>query len=498
MSSGYKLPLFVSSAHYGLEDLRAELAAFLESLGVACFVSSERAFPDYPDLAAYVSCLKVIERCMIVVGVIDRRYGDKFDDWGPYSEYKGLSPTHAELRHAIKLGKRLVIYVRDDVASYYDIYRANPDSFASLQLPPNLKVEALELYKELKLTKPTPWIEVFHDVRDIKRSLQQRLLNDLYEAMLQREATTTATVEALTEAFLKSDASLREAVMEAADPQIKEQLKSFDEQLAQLDEKRRGLAALQGQTEVERQKVQQHRAALEAEKARLAQSLRLSVANALAAALSSGVTASALQRVAGPEQLPLITDQELARGGIHFSGFSQGVPVIERVTFARLPKRTKENVWRGYEACLQVFGRGFAPGCKIEVRWKGTEHTLGSWTPNVYSGHYLELSTADSDESPIGDLANEYRVANPLRASEWVPFSYEHDFKAELRKAERMLAEGEAAMAEKRFSDATEPLRSAHVRLHGLVGQQDERWKRAHHLWEESLYEQGVWKRAPA
>jgi hypothetical protein len=144
-----------------------------------------------------------------------------------------------------------------------------------------------------------------------------------------------------------------------------------------------------------------------------------------------------------------------------------------------------------------VFGANFAPGCKIQVRRKGSseEPTFG-WVPNIFSGHYLELSTHSSDEAPIGDLASEYRVVNPIgRSSDWVAFTYAFDRDAELKKALGLFMEGEAAFKAADYKAAIEPLRSAYVRLAGLVGAADERWQRAHALWQESLYESGTWTR---
>lgn len=494
--SGYQLPVFVSSAHYGLEDLRGELTNHLSELGVAPFVSSEAGFPDYPGMPPYAGCLRVLDRCLFVIGIIDRRYGSGFQDWGPYPEYSGLSPTHAELRHALKTGKRLVVFVRDSVYAYYDLYRDNPTPFASLKLPPGLDHETMELIAELKHASPAPWIETFKDVREVKRSVHLRLINDLYELMLQREAVSSATVEAISQAFLKSDASLRKAVLESTDQRIQAEIADLDGRLATLNSKRAEIEAARDQTEKQKVELAQEISLIRGEKLRLSQLVVGAVARVIAGAMGAGINPAALGRTASATTLPLITDQELALGGIHFSGFSQAKPVVERVTWARLPKSSAEGIWRGYTGTLQVFGTNFAPGCIIQVRKKlsNDEPTFG-WTPNVYSGHYLELSTSDSDETPIGDLACEYRIKNPLYASDWKPFSYDFDVNEEMGKALDLLAQGESAMSEGRFEDATEPLRSAWVRLEGLVGPGDERYGKAHNLWEESLYSSGRWKR---
>jgi len=215
MTTFRSVPVFISSAHHGLGDLRGELSSYLEAIGVQPLVSSERGFPDGPDLPPYAQCLRVLERTLIVVGILDRRYGAAFEEWGPYPEYRGLSPTHAELRHALRLKKRVMIYVRADVQAYYDLYRKNPEEFKALKLPAGLDISTLELFQELKQHKPAPWIESFNDVRDVKDSIQKRLLYDLYEALVQREAVIRAGAENLIQRILAMDPGLRGRLLAA-------------------------------------------------------------------------------------------------------------------------------------------------------------------------------------------------------------------------------------------------------------------------------------------
>ena len=480
MPSSHPLTLFLSSTHYGLEDLRGEISDFLESLGVSCLLSSEGGFPSYPGMPPYASCLKALERCLMVVGVVDRRYGKPFDDWGPYPEYVGLSPTHAELRHARKLNKRLLVFVRRDVNSSYEMYRANLVEADKLALPKGLDLKTLELYRELKLASPSPWIVAFDDVRDFKRSLREQLLNELYEAILQREATANAAIEVLTEAFLKSSPELRSSVMSAADPQMKMELRDFDDELAELEAKRAELGQARGRADQERAALERTIAEIRANRVQVAESFRVSMAVAVAAAVSGGLNNFLSGRVPGPKALPTITDQQLAAVGIRFSGFSQGKPVVERVTYARVPQKAEDGTWRGYTACLQISGRDFAPGCQIQERPTGSnaETTFG-WTPSVYSGQYLELSVGAQEGMPIFYLGEEFRVKNPLYSSEWVRLTFDHDRAVELALAERLLEDGAGATADGRYEEAKEMLMSAHMRLNGLVGRADSRWERS-------------------
>lgn len=205
----------MSSPHYGLEDLRGELAEYLSEEGFLPVISSEGGFPDHHGLPPYAQCLRELESCLLVIGIIDRRYGQPMGEWGPFPEYIGLSPTHAELHHAIKLKKRVIIFVRQAVSSYYDIYRKNPDEFSSLKLPSGLDVRTLELFRELKLCKPAPWIESFRDVREVKKSIKNRLLSDLHEALQQKQAMVESGAALLLETILKVDPTLRKHLIKA-------------------------------------------------------------------------------------------------------------------------------------------------------------------------------------------------------------------------------------------------------------------------------------------
>ena len=78
-TSEYQIPIFISSTHYNLIDLRAELCRFLGELGYRPILSSSEGFPDRsPILEPCESCLKVIEdNCFIMILIIDAKYGKK-------------------------------------------------------------------------------------------------------------------------------------------------------------------------------------------------------------------------------------------------------------------------------------------------------------------------------------------------------------------------------------------------------------------------------------
>jgi len=232
MEQNSKVPIFISSPHYGLEDLRGELFDFLSDFGTNPQLSSENGFPDHHGYKPYAQCLQVIESSLMVIGIIDYRYGTKMNDWGKkHIEFKGLSPTHAELRHTLNLKKRLLIFVREDIASYYDIYRINKNNLKNLNLPDRLDIDTLKMYEEMKKAENTPWIESFKDVRDIKKSIKQRLLSDLHKAIIDRDKINLSNSELLLEKVLELSPEIRDKLEEALadrDPKLTKYFNMID------------------------------------------------------------------------------------------------------------------------------------------------------------------------------------------------------------------------------------------------------------------------------
>lgn len=198
------IPAFVSSAHYGLEDLRAMLARDLRGFGVKPYVSSEAGFPDSPGVPPYVACLEVLERCMVVIAILDARYGQSFDEWGPYGgAYKGLSPTHAELRHALARGIPMWAYVRESVQHDYLLYNSDVSGYERLAGKHKTDTRVLQMFAELKRHKPAPWIESFRDATDISNSVLRRLLEHMrsaFEKAAQAQRGASQSVEMLARA----------------------------------------------------------------------------------------------------------------------------------------------------------------------------------------------------------------------------------------------------------------------------------------------------------
>lgn len=200
-NSEYIFPIFISSSVYDLVDLRAELASHLSHLGYKPYLSSSNAFPDRsPNLEPWESCLPVIDSCNVVILIIDKQYGELFD-WphyadqfagfltNPFSDGK-VSPTHAEFLYAHTKKKRLLIFIRKELISYYQTYRsaikhANGDlqvatSNLERTLPRFIDIKTLQFIEAVKTTKPIPWITEFEDVTQVKTCVQQKMINELF------------------------------------------------------------------------------------------------------------------------------------------------------------------------------------------------------------------------------------------------------------------------------------------------------------------------------
>jgi len=206
--------IFISSSCYELRDLRAALRFWLADRGLSPRMSDEGGFPHRDGIPPYAACLPVLEECQLIIGVIDREYGRSFDDWGPYSKLKGCSPTHGELKHALDMKKRVLLYVQSEVISFYEVWRKNKSGF-STEMPKGLDVKTLELIAEFKKMKPVPWLETFRDVSDIQRMLSKEFANQIQENLIEREKAITGGAKALLAKVLELDDEEKQKFMDS-------------------------------------------------------------------------------------------------------------------------------------------------------------------------------------------------------------------------------------------------------------------------------------------
>ncbi|HVY28192.1 MAG TPA: DUF4062 domain-containing protein [Polyangiaceae bacterium] len=486
---GFPLSVFVSSTCHELRDLRAAIKAWLAGLGLTPMMSDETGFPHVDGMPPYATCLRVLEECPLVVGVVDRQYGRPFDDWGPYSQHAGCAPTHAELRHALELGKRVLIYVHDDTWNFYEVWRKNPEAFKTAA-PAGLSEATLKMFEELKLRSPAPWIEHFADASDVIRSLQAEFVNQLYTHLRDRERQTSDLASYLLEKVEEAAPAVREKIeadltpaLVSARDDLQQRLTMIEAELEKTrgasDEQLRALAAEKGALEARMGNVQ----------AQVAQ-MRLMLAKA---ALKDVSWLDWVRRTMMPKQpgrIPFHNSAEVALRGYHALAGTQGKrPLLKEVTWSKLAYN-EGGLHRGYRAGIILRGSDFVPGATVAHRRVGEGLPAGNkdyfWhLPNIYFGDYLELAASDDEiESPLSWRNYEYQVKNPEGlVSDWVTLSYPFDMDLLKRLQRENLERGEALLEGGKPAEAVEPLRKGYIFADRLFGVDDPETLRAKEIW---------------
>lgn len=208
ISSEYLFPIFISSTDYNLKDFRAELARYLQEIGYRPILSSAEGFPDSsPKLEPWESCIQVLDKCFVVILIVDGVYGTALN-WPNLKEVTGgskVSPTHGEYIFTHKNNKRMLVFVRKEIMVYYQSYRQtlkncdNNESEAkniiTKTLPKYVDYETLKFIHEIKTTKPIPWIKEFDDITTVKKEVQKKMLNELAEIFHIKELKSEIVID---------------------------------------------------------------------------------------------------------------------------------------------------------------------------------------------------------------------------------------------------------------------------------------------------------------
>lgn len=279
-TSEYAFPIFISSTDYNLKDLRAELSRFLKELGYRPILSSAEGFPDNsPNLEPWESCIPVLDNCFVMILVIDGRYS-KALEWPNFQELfekKSLSPTHGEYLFAHKKAKRMLVFIRKEVMTYYQSYRqayknCNKDEVLIKEtlektLPDYIDYETLKFVHQVKTSKPIPWIKEFDDITDVKNEVQKKMLNELAEIFLIKNQHLQTVINS----FNKVLSTLSEEEQQNALTQInatKPFIEAFEKTQSlskELEETKQSLTLVKGASTAERKKHQDKIAKLEKE-----------------------------------------------------------------------------------------------------------------------------------------------------------------------------------------------------------------------------------------
>ncbi len=497
----YSLQVFVSSSCYELRDLRAAVKSWLEEHGLSPILSDEGGFPHDDGLPPYATCLRALEECPLVVGVIDRQYGHPFDDWGPYEQYRGLSPTHAELRHALNSGKRLLLFVHDDILAFYEVWRKNADAFITSS-PQGLEESTLRMLHEFKNRNPAPWIERFANVTALLKALNREFVNQLYVHLRDREKQSADAASYLLDKITEAAPEVREKIAAGLNPTL-----VMDQELlrSRLSEIENELETTKGETEerildLEKEKGEVH-SRLSVVSEQLEQT-RLLLAQSVMKDVSWLDFIRRTMMPPQPGRVPFHNSAEVALRGYHAAAGGQNVvPFLSEVSWS-LVSYSENGLHRGYKAAIIFKGGNFVPGVVYTNRRRGenappTGNSDYFWhLPNIFFGNYLEVATSDIEpEASLSWRDYEFMVRNPEgRTSEWVPFTYPFDdvllkkiSTDSFRIATELLEAGKPA-------EAIEPLRMSYVFSDRMFGIHAQETVHKRNIWERALDEAALLK----
>lgn len=484
----YTLQVFVSSTCYDLRDLRASIKSWLENLGVHAILSEESGFPRSGGQPPYVECLRVLENSQMVIGIIDRKYGTSFENWGKYTQYKGISPTHAELRHALSLKKKILLYIHKDTINNYQLWRKNSEQNI-LNLPAGFEVGTLELVKELKLYDPAPWIEPFNDINDVINSLKKNFINEIFTGIKEKEKQDSDLTQYVLDLILSTTPEIRAKIEDSLNPELKDQLNNLNAAYKELEtnfvqqqeESNKTMENLIHEKNDILKKIESTETELTKAKVIL-----------LKAAIRDFDWLTLVRSTLMPKQpgrIPFHNQAEVALRGYHCHNDHREKPILQEVTWSLLLDK-ENNLRRGYKAGLIFKGKNFQPGITFTSRRKGEEKPTLFWNmPSIYFGDYLEVAQSDDIyENPLCWNNYEFCVKNPIGPqSDWITFSYNFDFdklKEIMNKSEE---EGKNLFAQGLFKEAIEPLRKASVFSNRIFGENTEETKKRSKLHWEAL-----------
>ena len=489
----HALQVFVSSRCTELQDLRSIVRDFLVELGVTPLLSSDKGFPHYDRYTPHVSCLKALDECQLVIGVLDQTYGQRVEDWSPFTQYNGFSPTHAELLHTLEQKKKLLLFVRDDTWSDYHRYKDRSYESEVRQVLGEGKSAIIRMLTGFMSSERPPWVRGFQDAASLRRALQENLVNELYVSFREQEHEARDLASFILEKLFDAAPDVRQKIESELNPELIRDKTELEKKLYELENVMRETAR---KTEDEKKYLLSDKEQLVEELGSVNRELdRLRITLLLAA--TKDVRWLHLLRTRlmpkQPGRVPFHNDAEVAMRGYHCSNLVGKKPILKKVTWSKLPYQ-EEGFHRGYHAGIQFFGGGFQPGTTFAKREVGeTAPPRGKtdywWRlPNIYFVDYMEISTHDDEsETPLGYRNTEFAIKSPEgELSEWVRFSYDYDFEKLVAIATASAKSGEELFSLGRYSEAIEPLRKAMVMSQYLDNVSKEETERICNRWNEA------------
>lgn len=173
-----KLKIMVASTIYGFEDQLEQICSTLQGYGYEVWNSHMKTIPVHPGLSNQENCLRAVDACDAVFGVIRPQYGAVIAG--------DISITHSEMRRAIDQRKPRWFVAHRDVAIARQLLKQymfdehdNPNpafTFRRTNVMDDIRV--IQLYNDTILNAVPPadrighWVDEYFRVVDILRCLE--------------------------------------------------------------------------------------------------------------------------------------------------------------------------------------------------------------------------------------------------------------------------------------------------------------------------------------
>jgi hypothetical protein len=464
------LSVFVSSGCYELRDLRASVRDFLRSLGINPQLSEDPGFPRASGDKPHVTCLRTLAECPLVIGLLERTAGTPLSDWRPFEDLNGLRPTHAELRHALRTNKKILLYIHRTTVDAYHQWQNAPSMYVANAGSPELAM--LELVHELMTSDPAPYFEPFNDASEVINSLKLNLVNEICASLKEQEAQSRNQAEYLMEKILGAAPDIRTSIQSQLNQGLVSELNQLRQDRDHLEQQISGAHEASRSSAEEQKRLDTRISELQEQEKKSRMMLTMAAVRDIRWLELVRTRMMPKQ----PSRVPFHNTAEVALRGFHAAAGGRVVPILNEVTWTKLPD-SENGLHRGYMAGIIFKGQSFVPGVTIAHRRIGEGLPVGNrdyhWQmPSIYFGDYLELASGDNEpEAALSWRGYEFQAKNPTgQTSEWIAFTYPFDDTKLSAILEEQMKEGRRLAGAGANQAAIEPLRKAMVFADRMLG----------------------------
>ncbi len=178
-----KLKIMVASTIYGFEDSLEQICAVLQGYDYEVWNSHIKTIPVHPGLSNTENCIKAVESCDLLFGIVRERYGAVIND--------EISICHQEIRKAIDLRKprwfaahRNITVARQLLNQYMFDDKGNPNpnfTYRATGVMDDIRV--IKLYNEviqndiLPVNRVGHWVDEYSSIGDILQCIKTQFID---------------------------------------------------------------------------------------------------------------------------------------------------------------------------------------------------------------------------------------------------------------------------------------------------------------------------------